>query len=250
MLPYHKKLLSAVGSGGGGALEVNAVTFNGSTRLLRGADLTGLSDGKQGTISFWIKLDSTSGQMVYKNLNGRVRLQFGGDGKIYLLAENSSSSLILFLNSDTAYTPSDGWLHVIASWDLAATTAYLYVNDSNDDVTPTTVTNDTIDYTSPNHEIGSDDGSSSFLDSDLAEYYFATEYVDISSETERRKFITADGKPADLGADGSTPTGTSPVMYLSNRPGDSASDFATNRGTGGDFSITGTLTTATTSPSD
>lgn len=62
----------------------------------------------------------------------------------------------------------------------------------------------------------------------------------------RRKFVSAANKPVYLGADGSIPTGIAPTIFFS---GDSAS-FGTNRGTGGAFTQTGSLTNASTSPSD
>jgi hypothetical protein len=63
------------------------------------------------------------------------------------------------------------------------------------------------------------------------------------------KFISG-GKPVDLGADGSEPTGTAPAIFLRRAPAAAAATFATNLGTGGNFSIEGTLTAAPTSPSD
>jgi hypothetical protein len=68
---------------------------------------------------------------------------------------------------------------------------------------------------------------------------------DIATST-RRKLIDASGKPVDLGSDGSIPTGTAPSVFLSGN----ASSFSTNKGTGGAFTTTGTLTDATSSPSD
>jgi peptidoglycan hydrolase-like protein with peptidoglycan-binding domain len=65
-------------------------------------------------------------------------------------------------------------------------------------------------------------------------------------EATRRKFIGADGKPVDLGSDCSAPTGMAPAVCFS---GD-ASTFGTNKGTGGAFTLTGTLTDAGTSPSN
>lgn len=59
----------------------------------------------------------------------------------------------------------------------------------------------------------------------------------------RRKFIDGGGKPVYLGANGELPTGTAPAVFLSASAGNAAS-FATNRGTGGAFATTGTLTLA------
>jgi hypothetical protein len=48
--------------------------------------------------------------------------------------------------------------------------------------------------------------------------------------------------PVDLGADGSTPTGVSPAVYLTRGPTAPASDFGVNRGTGGSLTTMGTPT--------
>jgi hypothetical protein len=57
---------------------------------------------------------------------------------------------------------------------------------------------------------------------------------------------TGAARPADLGADCSVPTGTAPAVCFS---GD-ASSFTTNKGTGDAFTTTGTITDATSSPSN
>lgn len=71
-------------------------------------------------------------------------------------------------------------------------------------------------------------------------------YVDFSVEATRLKFRNAGGKPVNLGSDGSIPTGGSPIQYFSG----ATVDWHTNKGTGGGFTENGTLTTASTSPSD
>lgn len=70
-----------------------------------------------------------------------------------------------------------------------------------------------------------------------AEYYFTTEYIDFSQEANRLKFRDAFGNPVSLGADGKTPTGTAPLIYM-RFPPDSK---GTNAGTAGAFSVNGTI---------
>jgi hypothetical protein len=82
---------------------------------------------------------------------------------------------------------------------------------------------------------------------DLADVWIAPgQFIDFSVAANRRKFIDANGKPVDLGSDCSAPTGIAPSVCFS---GDS-SGFVTNKGTGGAFNLTGTLTNASTSPSN
>ena len=53
------------------------------------------------------------------------------------------------------------------------------------------------------------------------------------------------GISENLGSDGSTPTGTAPILFLNNP----ASTWHTNLGTGGGMSLTGTLVAGTDAPS-
>jgi hypothetical protein len=65
-------------------------------------------------------------------------------------------------------------------------------------------------------------------------------------QANRRLFISATGKPVSLGANGSTPFGTQPAIYL----GNPLATWHTNLGAGGGFNVTGgALTAASTSPS-
>lgn len=84
---------------------------------------------------------------------------------------------------------------------------------------------------------------------DVADLYGATgQFLDISNPVNIAKFVDGSGKPVSLGVDGSTPTGTAPTIFGS---GDATTFMQPNLGTGGTFTLTaGSLTNATTSPSD
>jgi hypothetical protein len=71
------------------------------------------------------------------------------------------------------------------------------------------------------------------LNADVADLWFTNQYLDITQETVRRKFITAGGKPVFLGNNGELPTGASPLVFFS---GDrTVWNAGTNKGTGGNF---------------
>ncbi len=72
----------------------------------------------------------------------------------------------------------------------------------------------------------------------LSEFFFTDQLLDLSNPANLLKLRTAGGKPANLGLTGSTPTGTTPRIYLHNP----YSTFQTNVGTGGNFTVTGALT--------
>ena len=84
-------------------------------------------------------------------------------------------------------------------------------------------------------------GQSSFAGAVAEVYYAPNQFVDFDIESNRRLFLNADGTPVDLGSDGSTPTGTSPMIYLSLREGETADQFAVNRGSGADLSVVGNV---------
>lgn len=61
-------------------------------------------------------------------------------------------------------------------------------------------------------------------------------FVDLTTTSNRRKFIAADLTPVSVGANGSTPFGTQPPVFLHVAPSTGVpADFATNLGTGGSF---------------
>lgn len=236
--------------------KTTAVTFDGiNDYMLRGSDLTGDVDGKKGIISLWIKLEANLTTLPYYLIqsNGGFFALYIDDTtkKIQFSALNSSSTVLINVASSSAYSTSDGWLHILISWDLNTPVIYLYVNNSNRLAT-TTLTAGTIDYTRTNYSIGAGITGSSKMNADAAEWYvnFA-DALDLSSSSNRAKFINQSSlKPVNLGADGSLPTGTVPIIYQRCAVGAAASSFANNSGSGGNFSITGALTTAATSPSD
>lgn len=86
-------------------------------------------------------------------------------------------------------------------------------------------------------------GSTSPLD--CADFImWVDQQIDFSVEANRRKFIDASGKPVDPA--GAVAEFGAPICLFSGN----SSTFATNQGSGGAFTLTGSLTNAGTSPSD
>ena len=233
----------------------DSADFDGTNDYMtRGAGLTGAADSKSGILSCWIRLDGTDSalQGILYSEATPVTFIFArqADNTFRISGANTAGTLILLLVTTGTYLASSTWLHVLASWNLATAAGNLYINDVSDLAAPT-LTDDTIDYTRTDWWIGSATGGSSRSDSCLAEPYFAPgQYLDFSLVHNRRKFISASGKPVHLGTTGALPTGTAPLVYQHLADAEAVANFATNRGTGGDFTITGTLDTGSTSPSD
>ena len=234
--------------------QVSAVVFDGTNDYMeRGAALTGAADGKKGILSFWFKMnggDAAAQRFLSDNLGYTIAWR-QADNTLRIACADGAGNPDNLLRSTGTYTADATWHHVLTSWDGAITTNFLYVDDSDDRAGGSSSVNDTYDYTVADHSIGADVGGGNKLNADIAEFYLnLSEYLDISQESNRRLFIDPSGRPVDLGLTGTEPTGNQPIAYFSVRPGDAATVFATNKGSGGNFSITGALAISATSPSD
>lgn len=234
-----------------------AVRFDGSNDYLnRGSSLTGLADSNAGTISFWVRPRKT-----YDALNGggivcATGTSFdqgllvwlsGPTGAFQLRCSNSSTDALLDLRSDTiAPFAVGGTYHVLASWVLGGTGSQsprLFINDITE--------RDTIVNTSGNTDwsggsrgfaVGAYTDGGGKIDADIGEFWFDDSHVNIESSAQRRKFITAGGKPANLGRNGELVTGSPPLVYLTGPA--SKWNAGSNRGTGGALSMTGAVAAA------
>lgn len=229
----------------------DAVTFDGTNDYLnRTSDFSGNADGKLGIFSCWFKMGSgsdTADIKMISNDTGKFRVLRQTDDTWKIDGSNVSTGQKLKLVSNSTWTVSDGWYHLLAAWDLVNTTGYMYISDADDLAASPVLVDGTIDYTKSIHSIGSNHIYSNKMDGDVADCYLnLAEYIDISVEANRRKFISAAGKPVFLGADGSLPTGSQPILFHSGP----AASFATNLGSGGTMTENGALTDASTSPSD
>lgn len=240
-------------------LGCDSADFDGTDYMTTSAGLTGASDGKQGTVSMWFRLDGGDGTALFLmqgattvgGTTSRFRVRRNVTTNLLeVVGLNAAGSTILTLTSATAYTAAATWRHLLASWNLATAAGHLYITDVDDLAGGATLTDDSIDYTLADWAIGATAGGTALFDGCIAEVYFALEYIDISVTGNRRKFISSTGKPISLGSTGNFPTGTAAIVYQHIDNGEAVAGFATNSGTGGDFAITGTLATGSTSPSD
>ena len=220
--------------------------------LLRGADLTGVANSQTGIFSCWVRIDGGNSAQIslLHNALARFLIIRNSSNKFRLVGKNAAGSGIIDIATSSTYLASTTWLNVLIAWDLANTTASIYISDISD-FASSGILNDTLDYTDTDWAIGAIINGNAKFDGCMSELYFAPgQYLDFSVIANRRKFISSGGRPVYLGSDGSLPTGTAPLVYSHLDDGEAVANFATNRGTGGDFTITGTLATGSTSPSD
>lgn len=249
----------AHGSASSGPYACDSADFDGDFDYLRRVGgITGATDSKLLTFSFWMNVDDFIGDVLSwaNSLAGppiNMRWTYSS-GQPRIIGDNASGAEVfdIIANAGGWSGFSTGtWNHVLGSVDLADTSKrHLYINDVNR-LHVFTYTNNTIDFTKADLGIGAACNGDNKIDGRLADVWvdYGT-YINFADSNNRRKFISAAGKPVNLGANGELPTGAAPEIFLHLDDGQAAVNFATNRGTGGGFTVTGALSTGATSPSD
>lgn len=236
----------------GGAPQVKAVQFTAATDMITAASVTGLSDGPSGTFSAWVKIngsETTSQFLLQLGPNFRILRNSTLDGtvarrrKLLITALSPAASSRIRYVGGTDITVGS-WVHVLVSWNTTTSARHFYYSDTADSPITNTIAAGDIDYTGANNGVGQNQTPAASLDADVADVWFNTTYLDLSIEANRRKFIKASGKPEYLGKNGERPTGSSPLLYFKGP----ASNWGTNSGTGGNFTVTGTFTDTTPPP--
>ena len=239
-----------------GGFRVEAAYFDGTNDYLtRGAAWTSSADSSVGLLSMWIKFNGADGGrqeiLSWDAQNSKFFRQTSNAFTADLTTSQGGNQF----RGTTALTAASGWNHILCAWDYTGTPVrQVYINDT--DVYAlldggVVGAGATVDWTATDHTAFATTAASNKLNGDVADFYLnIAETLDISVSGNRLRFRTAGGKPKDIGADGSTPTGNDPIAFFRLRAGESASEFATNRGYGGGMTVTGSLTVSATSPSD
>jgi hypothetical protein len=167
------------------------------------------------------------------NIGPGIQLQFGASFLTYVAA--------------TGAFPFDGnWHNLMFASDTNHAAGQKIFQLYLDDVpVSTTVSNDGPAFSNPTNgqtfTISDGFQQGAPITGEIFDYWLGCgQFLDLSVTANRRKFIDGSGKPMALGTDGELPTGTSPAVFCHGN----ASTFATNQGTGGAFTLTGTLTDA------
>ncbi len=245
--------------GGGGEYVAQAVHFDGDAVLENEA--LSCTQNQFFSFSFWSLVavgvsgfNSVLWGVDPENLfaSGDVFAGAGGasSGEYYYFVGNAGGDY-LKLDQATGF-PIGPWTHVCGSMNTLLQTASMVV----DGVLQTTEVNLTSGgsafsdaaFNGLSFYFGSDTFPGDRFIGDVVDPWFAPgQYIDFSDPANVAKFRDpVTGKPVFLGNNGQVPTGTAPAVFFS---GD-ASTFGTNLGSGGDFTLTGSLTNASTSPSD
>ena len=223
----------------------NKADFDGSTGYLsRTSALTGVSDGKTFSASFWVRVDALGSQdrVLFNITTGAsLRLQFGFDSssRLFISARNAANSTILTAVTTALSANTDYFVHIFV--DLAnSANRGVFINGVSATVTWSTYSNQDIPLSQTVISLGAayDSVPSDYLDGKLSEFYFTTDYIDFSQEANRLKFRDAFGNPVDLRPQIQAGTLPNPAIYMRFDP----ANFGKNEGYGGDFTPVGTIT--------
>lgn len=224
------------------AWTYTSVYFDGENDwLTRDAELTGVNDTSTYTLSFWIKWQVFAGYILDFDSSSYLNVIYCPTPTLLRIprAYDSTPTSLGILELDYVINESttNYWIHYLVSVN-AGGVSRLYTNDMQA-YSGTAISAGVMDITLGDFAIGAVVSGSGKITGKLAEYWFATNSLDISSETVRRKFISADKHPVNMGTDGSIPlAGTKPAVYLHNP----APNFEVNLGSGGGLTEHGTLT--------
>ena len=231
-----------------------SVSFDGSTTYLsRSGALTDVSSSKIGTLSFWLKTAATSGT-IFAGGAAAGSEKFIVDltsGKVRITLRNSAGTTLWRANTSAINTSL--WKHIAIAFTLGTPTAYLYVNRTSDETETTAATDGTVDYAGATiWTVGATvDGTDKF-DGKLYDLLFwPGTFIDLSDSTKLKYLVSSDGVSvsATKNYQPSIPSGVKPVGYGHDftfptsgvKPSTAfVGNFATNRGTGGRFTLNGT----------
>lgn len=222
----------------------DGATFNGSSYMSRGALSGAPATATKCTIAIAFRLNSL-GSLNYLFRMGdadfadtRVIVSVSSSGSLNVGAWAINGLNVLSLNTASGVIQPDVYYRVLASWEQGVSDE-LWINgvDAHDLGVYSNTAND-FDSAATVVSVGAAPSPSGEINGSIRGLYVNIgTTVDFSDADERAKFFLADGRWADMGADGSTPTGAAPLVWLPN----AYSTFHENEGTGGDFTVTGEL---------
>ena len=235
-----------VGARGASEFWGNLAAFNGSNSYLTSATTVGLSNtGK--TVSFVLSFSTTNFSSTIQSIFGADtdgRLRVLTDGRIQLLFKNTTGADAI--NMTTSGTVSSNIIYtVFCAIDTSSTSKRYFSLNGNTSVTWNTYLVDALirlstGFNGNSFGIGVA-GSGIFavnpLNGRIAELYVTDQYIDFSQEANRLKFRDAFGNPVDLAPQIEAGTLPNPAIYMRFDP----SNFGKNSGTGGDFTVNGTI---------
>jgi hypothetical protein len=235
-----------VGARGPSEFWADSAAFNGTTQYLSRTSIAGAVSSKTFTLvlAFYQNAYQNAARLLSMDDSGAAGDEFHAhcldvDLSFRLTTRSSSPAANnLAVNTSASSAPRDAWHIVLVSVDLSDTNKrHLYLNGVSN-ATWTTYVDEPVSFNTMDViNIGRDFDNSNYWPGNIGFLWFNTEYIDFSQEANRLKFFDAFNNPVDLGADGSTPTGNQPLIYMNE-----GFYLGTNLGSGGNFTPQNTPT--------
>lgn len=233
---------------GGGGFASNGLNFynsgSGANYLTIGA-LTGVVDGSIGSLSLWARFDGGDSALLPMKRQNTPYVDFyrDTDGHVQFRLFNAAQSSTYQMVSNPSIAIGSNWHHFLVSWNTNFSAGNKIGNFYMDDTNILSSTSDVfgafnVGYTSDVNSFPLSTGNDQISLSEI--WYAPGQFIDFSNSANRALFSSG-GHPISLGATGNLPTGTAPAVYLHN----AAATSGTNSGTGGNFTIQGTITDTT-----
>jgi hypothetical protein len=245
------------GARGGSEFWARSATVGSSNYFQINGPISGVSDNKTGTCVIAFKQSSTATQDLFElqgNYSGNRRQIFHvsyvpSSGSITVKSVRASdASDTLDMRGSATFT-TGSWNIIMICFDLSnAARRFVHSNGSN-------VTDNVFDFVDRDinystmattggdgtrHTIGAKwAGSYSYATGDVSFLYFNNSYIDFSQESNRNLFIDQLGYPKDLTPAIDAGDIADPLIYMKF---DDTSALGTNSGTGGNFTVNGTVT--------
>lgn len=227
---------------GGGGSPLNLVELlpqvaTDTPYLTRGSAFVGGANNAKWTLSYWMRPQNVSNTAFLFNLNNDFTIRMTGNGvQIDGIGSTGGSSVKMVSVLDVL--KAHGLIHILASCDLSANPVekHFYVNgvENNDAALFTSVQGEVVKFSGASTVYGNQLNLSTPFNAPVGGFWLNPgTFFDFSVQANREKFIGSDSLPVDLGTNGETPTGTSPLIFINNP----APSVQTNLGTGGDFTV-------------
>jgi hypothetical protein len=204
---------------------------------------------------YLIKLNATSAAVMWAlpvgaGVGAATNLNFGEySGGIAPILNTNTEALTVDTSDGSTASLTVGGLTLNGSgyfWDFAGSSSGLYVwqgtyNQAASPNSPAPVSGTPASFSGPALIEGFFTSPANTSAVGIGDLWFSPSdsFVDLRTESARRKFVTLSGATTYLNPDGSAVLGATPPIYLTISPGETANDFGVNRGSGGTFTRAG-----------
>jgi len=232
------------GARGGSEFWSKGAYFNGSSWLSKSMSLP---DTKTVSLVMAVNFNALSAQVEMFNIktntsNTAIRFQRSAGGQISFVTYYQPNSFPgVEMTDTTSMSAGNTYLFFISADSATTNNNHLYINGADNSTVNYNNAASTLDL-SNNSQVAIASGSaaqaSSAINANVQFVYFTTNYIDFSQESNRNKFVDQLGYPIDLTQQIEDGDIANPQVYMKFDPSIS---LGTNSGTGGNFTVNGTV---------